>query len=102
MTRRKQLKANVTDADIRDGIPSDPEKCALALAVKSATNPLAFVCVGRFLVTVDEQFYLLDSNAQEFVQDFDASEGLQDIPPASFILKPISDRTSYKLLERGN
>jgi hypothetical protein len=80
----------VTDKDLRDGIPNDPEHCALALAIKNL-DPMAWVAVGHFVAHVvspdrTEQSYLLNSKAREFVFEFD--NGFMPIPQ-KLTLKPI-------------
>lgn len=63
------MKITVTAEDIRDGVPNQPFKCAVALAGRRATKKV--VSVDERSIYVGGRGYDLPKRAKRFIKEFD-------------------------------
>ena len=82
------MKINVTQTDIKQGVKLNGNKCAIARAVKRATNAKS-VHVNGFYIEVNGKTYSSPEEVFDFVVSFDRFE---KVKPFSFDL-PLKKRT---------
>jgi len=81
----KTININVTENDIRQGVPEDCNQCPIAIAALRVF-PETEIRVGDMIEVYplngdDEEWYDLPDSALEFISDFDDGK---DVHPFSF------------------
>ena len=98
---------DVTQEHIDDGLESDCQRCAVALALKERFGDLAWVCVGTGKAEVifddvvdgalvrESYDFTIETNVREFIKDFDSGNDVSPIriqmPYARETVIPVED-----------
>lgn len=79
------LTVEVTEDDIKKGVPGEADACAIVRAVRRATGRRVVNIDGESVEIMKDDFYMaLPKKAKQFVLDFDDGK---DVEPFSFVLK---------------
>lgn len=88
------IKINVTEEDIRNGIPDNCNACAVSQALRRKFNTdevYTEVDGGDVVLTINEKKYEVnyknESDVLDFIFDFDQVDGWSKVKPMSFEIK---------------
>ena len=89
MNYPNEITVRVRKRDIRRGVPFEPSRCPIALAVRRIFHKRVWVFLGERGVQVGVRvLYRLPQEAVEFADGFDA--GKEGLPPFQFVAVKIA------------
>lgn len=84
--KNQSIVVEVTQDDINKGVCGDPNKCAIARAVRRTVKRMDIDVNGEYIkIEKDDYEMPLNKKAVKFIEDFD--DNRRSVKPFSFVLK---------------
>jgi len=92
------MKINVTEEDIKNGIPDNDNACAISQALRKKFNTdevYTQVDGGDVILTINEKKYGVnfknESDVLDFIFDFDQVDGWSKVKPMTFKIEELEN-----------